>query len=262
MKKIVLRIDDIGASGKIYNQRGRKYWPILGKQIPLSFFADWLFFKRIKPFALWAKYPELNVKQWEQIFSLIKSLDAKLTVGITACWAETETSLIPFDKKFPEEASILKEGLEERIIEIANHGLTHCVLINNLFLPQPFSSNRKYHREFWDWLSPEIHREHIFKSQEILTNYFKNDIKTFIPPGGIWADVTEKYAFECGIKYLSAVEKRCPTGKESNGLIYVGNNNMIDFHDREIALYGTKWLKNETDKYSANFCSVEEYFNK
>ena len=66
--------------------------------------------------------------------------------------------------------------MQDGIIEIANHGLTHCVLIENLFYPRPFSSNRKFHREFWKWLSPEIHKEHIYRSQEILSNYFNEDI--------------------------------------------------------------------------------------
>ena len=262
MNKIVLRIDDIGASGKKYNQRGRKYWPFFGKQLPLSFFADWLFFKRIKPFALWGVYPELNVNQWEKIFLLLNSYDAKMTVGITACWAESEYELIPFNEKFPEEAGILKEGFQDGLIEIANHGLTHCVLVENLFHPRPFSSNRKFHREFWEWLSPEIHKEHIFRSQEILSNYFNTDIVTFIPPGGIWTDNTERYAFNSGIKYLSAVEERCPTGKISNGLSYVGNKNMIDFHDREISKFGVHWLEEKMDDYSGKFCTVKDYFNK
>ena len=95
-----------------------------------------------------------------------------MTVGITACWAITENELIPFDEKFPDQASILREGSEEGLIEIANHGLCHCVLTDNLFHPRLFSSNRKYHREFWSWLPDEYHKVHVETSQEILTRIF------------------------------------------------------------------------------------------
>ena len=46
MKKIVLRIDDIGASTKIYNQHGKVYWNVLGKPLAIAFFAAWGFVKR------------------------------------------------------------------------------------------------------------------------------------------------------------------------------------------------------------------------
>ena len=262
VEKIVLRLDDVGASSKRYNQHGKVYWEILGKQIPAIFFANWLFFKRIKPFAQWAVYSELNVGQWARIFQLLRKHTAKLTVGVTACWAVSEHELIPFDKKFPDEAIILKEGAEEGIIEIANHGFCHCVLKDNLFHPHSFSSNRKYHREFWDWLPDSYHKEHIEKSQEILTGIFKRDIVTFIPPGSVWTEATEKFANNAGIKYLSSLEEKAPTGQTRHGIVYVGNKNMIDFHDREIALWGVTWLKKQLDDNPGLFCTVRDYFEK
>lgn len=260
LKKIILRIDDIGASTKQYNQRGKKHWRILGKQVPIAFFANWFFFKRIKPFARWGIYPELGVEQWIRIFILLRERDAKLTVGITACWAASEEELIPFDEKFPEEASILKEGSEEGLVEIANHGLCHCVLKDNLFHPHLFSSNRKYHREFWEWLPESLHKEHIEKSQEILTRIFKRDIITFIPPGNVWTEATEHFAKSAGIRYLSSLESKAPTGMQRNGITYIGNTNMIDFHDREISLWGINWLKKKMDGDRRQFCTVRGYF--
>jgi len=260
--KIILRIDDIGASTKQFNQHGKVYWTLLKKKMPVAFFANWLFFKRIKPFRNWGVYPELNAKQWLLIYDLLKHYNAKMTVGVTACWAQSHNDLIPFDRKFPDEYSLLKEGLQEGLIEIANHGLTHCVLKDNLFYPKMFSSNRKFHREFWDWLPESIHKNHIEKSQEILSGIFQTDIVTFIPPGNVWTELTEMYAKEYGIKYLSSLESKAPTGKKKNGLIYVGNANMIDFHDREISLFGIEWLKKQLEKnQSSNFCTVKGYLD-
>ena len=243
MREIALRMDDVGAASKINNQHGKTHWRIWGNNLPLTPFANWLFLKRIRPFKKAGPYNELTYKDWIEIFRLLERYDAKLTVGITATWVETKDKLISFPKKFPEEAAKLKEGVQEGIIEVGNHGLTHCVLDNNSFKPKLFSSNRNFHREFWEWVPKEIHREHIFRAQDILTSFFKIDILTFIPPGNVWTNDTEIFAKEAGIKYLSSLEDKAPTGKISNGLIYVGNNNVLDFHDREIAIYGTEWLE-------------------
>ena len=58
-----------------------------------------------------------------------------------------KNQLIPFHKDF-QIALKLKEGIKNNLIEVANHGLT-CVVGKHL--PRLFSSNRKFHREFWDY---------------------------------------------------------------------------------------------------------------
>jgi peptidoglycan/xylan/chitin deacetylase (PgdA/CDA1 family) len=255
-------MDDVGASTKEFEQHGRVRWRVFGREVPLAFFANWLFFKRIRPFAQWGVYQELSEEHWIRIFTLLQQHDAKLTVGVTACWAVSQDELIPFDKKYPSEASILKEGSQEGIVEIANHGLCHCALNDNLFHPHMFTSNRVYHREFFDMLPDSYHKEHIDKSQEILMRIFKKDIITFIPPGNVWSDATERFAKEAGIKYLSSLEDKAPTGQRRNGITYVGNKNMIDFHDREISLWGTDWLDSKMEMASAKYCTVRDYFDE
>jgi len=253
-------MDDIGASTKIYNQYGKTHWKVFGKNLPLSFFANWLFFKRIKPFAKWAIYNELNEEDWKKIFFCLRRNNANMTIGITAAWAISEFNIISFDQKFPRQTAILREGVEEGLIEIAHHGLTHCVLKDNAFLPKRFKGNRTYHREFWDWLPESYHKEHIEKAQAILISAFKTDIITFIPPGNVWTEITENYAASVGIKYLSSLESRSPTGKKSNGIFYIGNENMIDFHDREIALYGIAWLEKRMNP-NIQYCTVKDYLD-
>jgi hypothetical protein len=174
---------------------------------------------------------------------------------------EPDGSLTPLPKKFPGEAAKLKEGVEEGLIEIAHHGLTHCVLKDSLYKPRWFSSNRAYHREFYEWLPEEVHKKHILEAMDILTSYFKVDIVTFIPPGNVWCEAAEKCAFEAGLKFLSSTEAEAPTGKESNGLIYIGNKYVIGFHDKEIVESGVGWLERrilEAKERNEAFCFVRD----
>ncbi|MCK9602783.1 MAG: polysaccharide deacetylase family protein [Candidatus Omnitrophica bacterium] len=236
------RIDDIFAASKVNEAYGKDYISLGSKSIPVSIISNFLFMKYIPGFRKLSPYREISVSEWEGIFAILKNKNARLTVGVTATWVEKDGALIPFFEKFPREAEILRKALRDGIIEIANHGLTHCVIGKHL--PRLFSSNRSYHREFWDWIPMEVHREHMKISQELLGKYFGCQILTFIPPGNVWNSNTEKFAFEYGIRYLSGRESLCPSGKISNGLLYIGEANVIAFHDREIILNGLHWLEN------------------
>ena len=119
-----------------------------------------IFFLKYLPwFKAWGPYDEMNDAQWQKVLDLLIKYSAKLTVGITASWVDKDGDLVPFPEKFPAQAHILKQGWKEGLLEIANHGLTHCVVGKHL--PRLFSSNRKYHREFWDWVPREIHFDHL-----------------------------------------------------------------------------------------------------
>lgn len=233
-----LRIDDVGASSKKYEIYGNT-WIDLGKfgiTFPL---ANFLWFKYIRPFKKWGPYRELNVGDWSNILKLLTDKKAKLTVAVTATWVEGKKKLTPFFKKFPQQAQILKEGLRMGLIEIANHGLTHCVEKDNLFKPKLFSSNRQYHREFWDWIMPDVQEEHIRRSQEMLQGYFNTEIVTFVPPGNVFQDETLRIARKYGIRYVS-----CNTPRRIfNDMVIIGNDNVFAFHDREIVLNDINWLE-------------------
>jgi len=225
---VSLRIDDIGSSTKQYEV----YSKIPGGNI--------LFFKYIKPFKAWGRYRELNQYEWIQIFEILDQFNAKLTVGITATWVEKDSSLIPFNKKFPDEANILKQGLKNGCIEIANHGLTHCVVGKHL--PRMFHSNRTFHREFWDWLPHNVHYDHLKQSQDILQNFFNTDIVSFIPPGNVFCDATVEAAKLCNFSIINCnINKKI--NKKISNIRIIGNEKIIAFHDRELVLYGTNWLK-------------------
>jgi hypothetical protein len=248
---IALRIDDIGASTKRYEVYSEHVWNIAG----LKIYGNWLFLKYLPPFRKWGPYREMLPGEWYSIFDLLEMYNAKLTVAVTATWAKSEKNLIPFPQRFPGEAEVLREGLEQGLIEIANHGLTHCVVEGNVFKPRWFSSNRRYHREFWDWVPVEVHEEHIRRSQGILQDYFRAEIVTFVPPGNVFTNDTLEIAERYGLRYVS-----CQTEPRRYGKINViGDKNVIPFHDREMVLEGIEWFERLLSEHSdEEHCFVRE----
>jgi hypothetical protein len=191
--RLALRIDDIGASSKKNEVYSHSLYGA----------GNWLFLKYLPPFKKWGPYREMFASEWESVLGLLKQYDAKLTVAITASWVESETQLIPFPERFPDEAAAIKRGVEAGLIEVANHGLTHCVLAGNAFKPKLFSGNRRYHREFWDWIPVEEQEAHLRKSQQILQGYFGTPILTFVPPGNVFSSDTFAAAKRQGLRYVS-----------------------------------------------------------
>ena len=168
VNKVVLRMDDVGAS--------TKHFEVYSK-IP---FGNFLFLKYLPFFRAWGVYREIDSELWSEIFDFLVKENAKLSIAITASWVEKDGRLVPFPEKFPKESKLIKEALRENIIEISNHGLTHCVVGKHQ--PRLFSSNRKYHREFWDWLPQEIHNQHIERSQKIFEEWLGESPKILCPP--------------------------------------------------------------------------------
>ncbi len=234
---IALRIDDIGASSKRFEVYSKR-WRGLG---------NLLFLKYLPYFRACGPYREMRSEEWEQIFNVLRNYQAKLTVAVTACWVESDGTLIPFPRKFSREAAILKEGLQEGLLEIANHGLTHCVVQGLLFRPRLFSSNRKYHREFWDWIPESVHFDHICRSQEILQEYFETEITTLVPPGNVFSSITVEAAKKNGIRRINCQA----VSTVSRDVEIVGNENVIAFHDREIVLFGIEWIEKKLESLAS-----------
>ena len=248
---ITLRLDDVGACSKRYEIYSDHAWSWKA----LSVSANWLFLKYVPPFKKWGPYREMTAQEWHAVYDLLETYGAKLTVAVTAAWAESERHLIPFPMRFPEEAAALKEGLGQGLIEIANHGLTHCVLKDNAFKPKWFSSNRRYHREFWDWVPLEEQEEHIRRSQDILQTYFHTEVVTFVPPGSVFTEATLEIAWRYGMRYVS-----CNTPRRLHGqMAIVGDEQVLPFHDREIVLNGVDWLQQRLEaNRDKQLCFVRE----
>ena len=234
-RKIALRIDDIGAS--------TKYFEIYSK----VWYGNLLFLKFFMPFKAWGPYREINQEEWKDVLEILQKYAVKLTVAITACWVSWSGRLIEFYKKFPYEAKVIKRGVKMGVIDIANHGLTHCVTQNNLFRPRLFRGNRQYHREFWEWLEPKIHLEHIKKSQEILESFFETEIAVLVPPGNVFCEYTLEACEKYGIKVVN-----CQTSKRQNfrSVVVLPDNNGVDaFHDKDIVENSVSFLEETIQKY-------------
>jgi len=223
--RVSLRIDDIGASTKRYE---------VYSNIP---FCNFLFIKYLKYLRAWGPYREMGPDDWNSVFRILQDHNAKLTVAVTAAWIDKNGNHIPFPEIYPDEAKCLKSGFESGYLEIANHGLTHCVVGKHL--PRLFSSNRKYHREFWDWIPRDVHFEHIVISQKILQEWLGARVTTLVPPGNVYSEDTLEAAEKNGIERINSYIN---LGVKSPIKI-VGNEDVMAFHDREIVLEGSGWLE-------------------
>ncbi|MGE3261161.1 MAG: polysaccharide deacetylase family protein [Bacteriovoracia bacterium] len=245
MAKIALRIDDIGASTKQFEQYTRNRWLNVG------------ILKDRRLFGAWGPYREMTVKEWEEVYALLREQKAKLTVAITGCWVEDDASLTPFPEKFPEEARILKAGMEEGLLEIAGHGLTHCIVDGGRFRPRFLGSNRTFHREFWNWVPDPVHHASVTRSLEILEKYFGEKITSYVPPGNVYAAATLEACRRNGIKVVNCHNPKLPAPAPVR---VVGNEQVLSFHDREIVLEGAAWLQKKIIEYpkDTEFCFVRD----
>jgi peptidoglycan/xylan/chitin deacetylase (PgdA/CDA1 family) len=131
----------------------------------------------------------------------------------------------------------------------------HCVLAGDRFRPHWFSSDRAYHREFWDWLPVEVHERHLSWSQEIARDCFGVPVVTFVPPGNVFTPATLVIARCCRLRYVSY---DTPPGW-IKGMHVVGNRGGIPFHDRDIVLGGAVWLARPiTTRAAAAHCAVAD----
>lgn len=234
IKFLALRIDDIGASSKKYEVYSDVFRGI----------GNILFLKYLPPFKRWGPYREMTAGELDSLFIFLKKNRMKITAAVTATWVEKDGKMTPFPKKFPQQATILKEALKEGVCEIANHGLTHCYIGKHL--PRLFTSNRKYHREFYPYLSGNIHREHLSLSQEILENYFQDKIITLVPPGNLLSESAKEFCANVGLKIISA---SCNEVNEyKDGIFFLSREDTIAFHDRDIVLSGLGFLQRILDE--------------
>lgn len=231
---IALRMDDVGASSKHFEVYARRL-PLPGR---LGDVGNALFLKYLPPFRAWGPYPELSPAVWRAVVASLRRSEARLTVGVTACWVNADGSLDPFPRRFPEQAAIVAAAARDGVVEVANHGLTHCVLSGRRFLPRAFGGNRTYHREFWDWIPAEEQHDHLDRAQRIFRDWLGAAPITFVPPGNVFGEATVAAARAVGLRVLSCAT----TPRAVDGLAIVGNEGVDAFHDRDVALGGVEWL--------------------
>lgn len=236
---MALRLDDVGAASKQHEVYGITRIPV--GRLALPFPGNFLFLKYLPPIKRWGPYPELTAGEWVDVLATLAAAGAELTVAVTAGWVERDGRVVPFPVKFPDAARVLREGVERGLLEIANHGYTHCVTADRLFRPRLFSGNRPWHREFFDWLPEEVHREHLRAAQDILGAWFGVPIETLVPPGNVLSPKTVAAAAAAGIRFVSRAGGR-PAGA-AEGITFVDDARVVAFHDRDLVTDGLAYLR-------------------
>jgi peptidoglycan/xylan/chitin deacetylase (PgdA/CDA1 family) len=257
MDAVALRLDDVGAASKQHEVYG--VTRIALGPVALPFPGNLLFLKYLPPIKRWGPYPELTAAEWEAMLTALADAGARLTVAVTAGWVERDGRVVPFPTKFPEQARALRDGVEGKLVEIANHGYTHCLTEDGLFRPRLFSGNRPYHREFYDWLPEEVHLEHLRAAQDILGSWFGVAIETFVPPGNVLSAKTVIAAASVGIRFISRLGGAPAGDAAGTGIVFVDDARVVAFHDRDVVRHGIGYLRGQlASRREARFVTVSE----
>jgi peptidoglycan/xylan/chitin deacetylase (PgdA/CDA1 family) len=235
---VALRLDDVGAASKQHEVYGLTRLPVGPLRLPFP--GNLLFLKYLPPIKRWGPYRELGAAEWERILELLAAAGARMTVAITAGWVEADARVVPFPDKFPASAALVRQGVTRGLLEVANHGYTHCVLGGRAFRPRALSGNRRFHREFLAEVPEAVQREHLARSQGILEDFFATRVVTFVPPGNALTAATAAVAVEHGLRLLSCRD----AGRFAAvpGLTVVDAARVVDFHDRDLVLGGVEVL--------------------
>lgn len=225
---IAFRFDDFGASSKEFELYGKSFIKVKGKTFPLpECLTNFLFLKRIPLWRGWAKYPEISVDRLHDYFSYLNENNLKASFAITAAWVDKNSKLTSYDKKFPDHVALMKEAIAAGNLEILNHGLTHCIVGEHT--PKKFSSNRYFHREFYDWRNYEDIYNDLYESQNILTRCGFNS-RILVPPGNVFGYKTIEAASSLG---FDAINCNAESSKRYK-IPIIGNENIVALHDREL----------------------------
>lgn len=240
-----LRLDDFGASAK-HNEIYTKALNGWGNLFGLHNFQK---------FRAWAKYDEIEPELLERFIQKLIDRNSRATLGITACWLNLDGSMETFNVKFPDHVKLLNEGIACKVIEIANHGLTHAVTEDLAFKPKIFSSNRTMHREYWPWRSNGVIRTSVSLSQMILGECFGLRPTIGVPPGNAWC---RSYAEACSEYGIKIINSNLPSQDQVNldelGLIYLSNDRVHALHDKELTEETLEFFK----RFETKTCFVSE----
>ena len=235
---LALRMDDVGAASKRHEVYGLTRLHVAGLSLPFP--GNLLFLKYLPPIKRWGPYRELEADELEAMLERLALGRARLTVAVTAGWVEDDGSITPYPSKFAAASRVLRQGVDRGLLEIANHGYTHCLLRDGRFRPRLFSGNRSDHREFYDWLPESVHRDHIRRAQGILQDFLGRPVETLVPPGNVLSRKTLAVAAEAGLRVVSCLGASAWAPAE--GLAFLDDERVVAFHDRDLVRGGAAAL--------------------
>ena len=253
-RQFALRLDDVGAASKRHEVYGRTRIRVGSRDIPFP--GNVLFLKYLPPIKRWAPYRELTPHDWSLILAALEATGARMTVAITAGWVERDGGIVPFPKKFSAAAAIIRDGVRRGVLEVANHGYTHCVVEGGLYRPRWFGGNREFHREFHDWLPETVHRQHLTRAQGILTEFFGVPVVTLVPPGSVFSRKTLEAAAAVGLRYLSCRD----AGRFGaiDGITPIDDAAVVAIHDRDLVVEGLARFRRLVQDRRPPFVMVRE----
>lgn len=219
---IPLRLDDVGASSKYYERHRGK----------------------------WFAYDEMTPAEIADVVRWLIRREQSMTVAITACWVDANGSLTPYPEQWPDQASTWKIGVDEGVVEIACHGLTHCLPGRHAGVWLPWPGNRRYHREFIADIPLEVQRGHLSAAKRILEGYFGQPVSTLVPPGNAISHLAALAARDMGYDVitcrlppdLSTMERgRLMAGWRP---LYIDDADHTVLHDRDLVGQDVgRWLE-------------------
>lgn len=151
-----LRIDDLGASSKRYERHWGKWFP----------------------------YRELSPDELADLAYWLRKTHSRCTLAITAYWVERHGATTRFDKKFPEQARVIRQMASAGLVEVASHGMYHCVPGKHAG-GWWWKSNREWHREFRDGVNLWQQLAQMKCSRDALQQMFDTPVTTLVPPGNL-----------------------------------------------------------------------------
>ena len=186
-----LRIDDLGASSKAYEQWSRTRWANVG-----PFKAHW-------PWKAMGPYRELRADELNRICGMVAEADSRITLAITSAWNDGRWWLgedpIPYRFKFPAQAEVVKRWAERGIVEVANHGWTHTT--RRHIRPRFWRGNRDAHREFTDAEPADGGNNALIWSQEDFVRWLGSLAPTIlVPPGFVFHEKFQPCAGRLGLR--------------------------------------------------------------
>ncbi|MEC8299458.1 MAG: polysaccharide deacetylase family protein [Pseudomonadota bacterium] len=227
----LLRMDDFGACSRVYEKHSSKFFGLL------DFYP--LYHRRL--LGSWGPFRELSVEEIVEIATILGERNVMMLFCITAGWPCINGGIAKFHEVFPEQSKKIKEYAQLGIFQIANHGLTHCVLEDPRYRRPGIFGNRDRHREFLPERSNKHLQESIELSQQIISDYFEAEPQILVPPGHAISSRVFPYLYDSGIEAVASGSSHLPNIKFRNMQILNGENFEV-FHTRDIVLRGTDFL--------------------
>jgi peptidoglycan/xylan/chitin deacetylase (PgdA/CDA1 family) len=218
-----LRIDDLGSSSKRWERHRGKWFP----------------------------YREMLFDDLWDLHLWLRSTRSHATLAITACWVERDGALVPYARKWPMAAEGVRSLVAAGLVEIACHGLTHCIPGRHVPSWAPWRGNRPMHREFIAALPFAAQVEHLRRAKALLEDTFGVAVSTLVPPGNAISERLALTALDMGFERVTC---RQPAGALWTWIL--DDTEQTVLHDRDLVTEPDALAR---VRHRAPFCTVREW---